>query len=559
MAQAKLNYTVAELNEAIKRFKSSYANVGGVTSTPSDVRRGKAFVDSSKSLKLGEMDNGAKIHGDPLVISDPLQLAAILNTSDESENGKIYRYDGETTAEYINGEFYVVTVAKSNPTEIPATPSPYLYAATSEYPNGSAIGWSSVTGAQGYYVYINGGLYSTTEATYFNLLSITTPGTYYVNVSAYNGLGTSAKSDTLTVKVVAAVIGGVILNVSVSGGSYTILEEPTIGGMAEIKISPSSGLYVPYGVTVAHNGVDISDDASKVGYARNNLEGTVALYDLKDGSYTVTGVCFDPADAKVEYDIYDGGLLYDEDPVYGQPWTCEIYAPIGYNLPDTVTVKIDGVATSAYSYSRDTGVLFIEKFRGYKVSVSGTCTKKAPNSVNLSMNVTATSLVFSWSAAEYATSYRLYMMGPGESSYGLWSELPSSSTSETVFISDIGGPGTYYFYVVGVNDKVEGARSNVAEYVLSDSSGDSRVSISTNIINGRASYATPTLGSTAIIVIVPDEGYAPPYSVSVTHDGTSVPTDEDAASYVRGTDSGILTIYTLNTGAYAVSGTCVLE
>lgn len=46
-----LGYTVLQLNDSIRKFQSSYADVSQVTATASDVKKGKTFVDSTKSLK----------------------------------------------------------------------------------------------------------------------------------------------------------------------------------------------------------------------------------------------------------------------------------------------------------------------------------------------------------------------------------------------------------------------------------------------------------------------------------------------------------------------------
>ena len=81
-----LLYTVSQLNDAIRKVQSSYADVSQVTATESDVKKGKIFVDSTKSLKTGTMEGDARINGTPLKTSSAEQLDAILNKAEYADN-----------------------------------------------------------------------------------------------------------------------------------------------------------------------------------------------------------------------------------------------------------------------------------------------------------------------------------------------------------------------------------------------------------------------------------------------------------------------------------------
>lgn len=108
MKMGKLRYTVAQLNEAIKRVLfGSWADVSGVTATPDDVREGKKFVASDKILKDGTA-NFTSESGMPIEVKTESEMNDILNRATQSDVGKIYLYTGTTTNVYKNNELYVL-------------------------------------------------------------------------------------------------------------------------------------------------------------------------------------------------------------------------------------------------------------------------------------------------------------------------------------------------------------------------------------------------------------------------------------------------------------------
>lgn len=105
----KLSYTVAQLNEAIRRVFGAWADVSAVTATPEDVAQGKKFVTSDKILKEGTAIFNGGTSGKPIEISTADGMDTVLSQAASADVGKIYKYTGTTTSTYKNNDLYIIT------------------------------------------------------------------------------------------------------------------------------------------------------------------------------------------------------------------------------------------------------------------------------------------------------------------------------------------------------------------------------------------------------------------------------------------------------------------
>ena len=546
-----LLYTVSQLNDAIRKVQSSYADVSQVTATASDVKKGKTFVDSTKSLKTGTMEGDARINGTPLKTSSAEQLDALMSNAEYSDNGKIYLYEGVTTEKSTQGEYYIINVANAEPTEKPSAPVATLANATSIYPDGSMILWDSVEGATGYRIYKNSVFVEETQYEYFNLQSLTDVGIYYFHVTAVNKIGESTNSNILTVRVLAQAEDSVFVQDNISFGTIEINGVVEVGSIISISIKPNQGKEAPEGVIVKHNDVNITEDTDKVHYVKNSAgNGTLTLYDLESGTYLISGICFDATEPKISYDIYDGGLQADNEPIYGEPFLCTVYCPTGYSLPDSVVVKIDDIQIfyPEYTYDSLTGEIYIEKFIGYKIYVSGVCYPLMPTAISCDLHGN----VLSWTESQNAIGYRIYIKGPYDEQYSIFDEMPIGTTS---FEIELYESGTYTLYVVGYNEFGEGTYNNTV--YLTVSSTDDQIILNFNIKNGSAipgSYSYKE-GDNVKVTITPNNGYAPPVYAEVTHNGS--PWNDFDCTPIG--DLSEVIIYSAMVGTYVISATCEEE
>lgn len=103
----KLSYTVAQLNEAISKVFSGFADVSGVTAQASDVLAGKTFVGSNRALTTGTLTQQGS--GFPIEISSEAEMNNVLSNATSSDVGKIYKYTGSTTSTYTSNQLYVIS------------------------------------------------------------------------------------------------------------------------------------------------------------------------------------------------------------------------------------------------------------------------------------------------------------------------------------------------------------------------------------------------------------------------------------------------------------------
>lgn len=106
----RLTHTVAQLNEAIRRVFSNWADVSETTAKKEDVRKGKMFVGADKTLQEGTLEASEPVAGDgfPILVYTESEMWEILANATENDAGKIYKYLG-ATGSFQSGEHYIIS------------------------------------------------------------------------------------------------------------------------------------------------------------------------------------------------------------------------------------------------------------------------------------------------------------------------------------------------------------------------------------------------------------------------------------------------------------------
>lgn len=98
---------------------------------------------------------------------------------------------------------------------VPAAPTGLAIIET--YSNALEISWVSVSGADGYYIYLSsdGGVtyrnIDSTTNTYYNIMGLDESTTYYIKVSAYNGDGEGSSSSSVNGTTLVVVTGKLLM------------------------------------------------------------------------------------------------------------------------------------------------------------------------------------------------------------------------------------------------------------------------------------------------------------------------------------------------------------
>ena len=149
------------------------------------------------------------------------------------------------------------------------------------------------------------------------------------------------------------------LSVQVVDGSHDAPNTITEGEEASFTIKPNEGYKLPESVTVTMNG-EAMDSAN---YTYDPETGAVTLQsDYITGPIVVTASCvYVPKEFTTDADVDNGSTTIPETVTEGEDVSFTVKPSEGYKLPESITVKVNGVALAAgdYTYNAETGEVVI--------------------------------------------------------------------------------------------------------------------------------------------------------------------------------------------------------
>ncbi|SPF46016.1 Cell wall-binding protein [Candidatus Desulfosporosinus infrequens] len=432
--------------------------------------------------------------------------------------------------------------APSIPTNLTAT------AASSGQIN---LTWDSISGATSYYLYMATSYYGTysniavtTSPSYANT-GLSTNGTYYYKVQAFNNVGLSGFSavayatttnfsygiPSIPTNLTATPAGAGQINLtwdSISGATsyYLYMSTSYYGTYSNIAVLTSTS-YANTGLST--NGtyyykVQAFDSAGLSGFsaiAYATATNTNTSYSVPLSPTNLTATAASPNQINLTWDAMSGATtyyLYMASSYYGNysniaVLTSPSYAHTGLSTNVTYYYKVQASNSAGLS--------------GFSAIADAMTTNTSYSVPSIPTNLTATTasssqINLTWDAISGATSYYLYMASSYNGTYSNIAVLTSPSYAHTGLSTN----STYYYEVQAVNSAgssgfsaiASATTSNTADNILSTptnltatAAGSSQINLTWDAISGATSYniyrATSSSGTFANIVAVTTAGY----------------------------------------------------
>lgn len=162
---AQLSYTGLQLDQAIRKVRTDYADVSGVTATAEDVLQGKTFVGANKLLIVGTLEPGGARLNAPTII-----LNGTVITLEDGNNGNFTTgfeilVDGVVSATTTTTAFDLTTLGLVSGT-YSITAKAYGTGMITSVPSNSV---SYTPSAQSNFLLSNGDILETSDHNIFNV------------------------------------------------------------------------------------------------------------------------------------------------------------------------------------------------------------------------------------------------------------------------------------------------------------------------------------------------------------------------------------------------------
>jgi len=347
---------------------------------------------------------------------------------------------------------------------IPNPDPPTGVVASTNSTNSITIGWGTVSGANGYYIYRSTdktGPYeqigSSTSTSYTDN-SLQAGTTYYYRIAAYNKGGTGSESSFISITTIPDAPTSVVAMVN-SENSITISWKGVSGatGYRIYRSTTSSGTYELAGTTTAISYTSPGLTAGttyyyKVAASNSSGEGPqsdkVSAITLPMAPAGMTATANSTSSITISWSTVTGADGYK---IYRSTTSSGTYEEISTSTTTSYT-NVGLTINTVYYYKVSA---YNSSGEGSQSKISAITLPETP--VGITTTTNSTSITINWSAVTGVDGYKIYR---STTSSGTYEEI-SSSTS--ISYTDIGltSNTTYYYKIAAYNNGGESSKSDV--------------------------------------------------------------------------------------------------